>query len=59
VHLIPTGGRVFRFPLRPDGTAGKIETVGLRKVLDADPVLKAFGPMASKENGIDIEGPAF
>ncbi len=59
VVAIPTRDQVFRFPLRPDGTAGKIESVGLRKILDADPVLKAFGSMASKENGVDIEGVAF
>ena len=53
---IPTRDQVFRFPLRPDGTAGKVEAVGLRNVIDADPVLKVFGPMASKENGVDIEG---
>ena len=56
VIALPTRDRVYRFPLDAEGKAGKIDTASLRKALDSDAVLKAFVPMASKENGIDIEG---
>src|SRR5262249_47943437 len=48
--------QVFRFTLGPDGTPGPVEVMSLRGVLDAHPILRQFVPVASKENGIDIEG---
>jgi hypothetical protein len=48
--------QVFRFTLGPDGTPGPVEVMTLRAVLDEHPILKQFVPVASKENGIDIEG---
>jgi hypothetical protein len=52
----PSRDQVFRFTLGPDGTPGPVEVMSLRAVLDAHPILKQFVPVASKENGIDIEG---
>jgi phosphohistidine phosphatase SixA len=47
----------FRFKLKPDGTAGPVEgPKSLTTALEAHPVLKDFTKVASKENGIDIEG---
>jgi|SRR5205823_11506661 len=48
--------QVFRFTLGPDGTPGPVEVMSLRAVLDGHPILRQFVPVASKENGIDIEG---
>jgi hypothetical protein len=49
--------QVFRFALGADGTAGAIEgPKSLAAAIQADAVLKGFVGMASKENGIDIEG---
>lgn len=46
----------FRFTLDAAGKPGRVETKSLKKALDKDPILKDFIPIASKENGIDIEG---
>src|SRR5437899_3108388 len=35
---------------------GPVEKMSLRDTLDSHPILKQFVPVASKENGIDIEG---
>jgi len=49
--------QVFRFELRADGTAGAVEgPKSLTSAIQADAVLKGFVGIASKENGIDIEG---
>jgi hypothetical protein len=48
--------QVFRFTLGPDGKPGPVERMSLRDTLDAHPILRQFVPVASKENGIDIEG---
>ncbi len=56
VEVMPTRDRVFRFTLSGEGTTDKVDVVSLRRILGSDTVLKAFVPMASKENGIDIEG---
>jgi len=56
IQTFPTRDFVIRFPLNEQGRAGKIETISLRKLLDEHAVLKDFVPLASKENGIDIEG---
>jgi hypothetical protein len=48
--------QVFRFTLGPNGKPGPVEVMSLRAVLDDHPILKQFVPVASKENGIDIEG---
>ncbi len=56
IQTYPTRDIVLRFPLDEQGRAGKIETMSLRKILDDHEVLKHFVPLASKENGIDIEG---
>lgn len=49
--------QVFRFRLEADGGAGVIERPkSLSAAIEGDPVLKGFVGMASKENGIDIEG---
>lgn len=47
---------VFRFTLGADGTPGPVERTSLWSVLDAHPVLGPFRALASKENGVDIEG---
>ena len=47
----------FRFKLAADGTAGAVEgPKSLTPALNAHPVLGPFRAVASKENGIDIEG---
>lgn len=46
----------FRFQLGADGKPGPVEAKSLRKALAAHKVLGGFVPVASKENGIDIEG---
>jgi phosphohistidine phosphatase SixA len=47
----------FRFKLEPDGTPGRVEgPKSLAPVLENHAVLKHFTKVASKENGIDIEG---
>lgn len=47
----------FRFKLEPDGTTGPVEgPKSLIPALETHPVLKDFAKVASKENGIDIEG---
>jgi len=47
----------FRFRLLADGTAGPVEgPKSLLPAILASPVLKGFVGIASKENGIDIEG---
>src|SRR5262249_30409798 len=61
VHPVPDKShrhrdQVFRFKLHPDGTHGPIKVMSLRDVLDKHPILQQFVPVASKENGIDIEG---
>jgi hypothetical protein len=49
----------FRFKLKPDGTAGAVEGPhSVTQAIHAHPVLKGFVGVASKENGIDIEGMA-
>lgn len=49
--------RVYRFTFDPvSHTASSLAIVSLRPAIDALPVLKPFGALASKENGIDIEG---
>jgi hypothetical protein len=46
----------FRFELEADGTAGPVAgPKSMTPAIEADPVLKGFVGMASKENGIDIE----
>lgn len=49
----------FRFTLDDQGRPGKLERRSLMGVLKADAMLSGFSPVASKENGIDIEGLAF
>ncbi len=50
----------FRFQLNADGTHGAVEgPKSLAGTISAHPVLKDFVGIASKENGIDIEGIAF
>lgn len=49
--------QVFRFKLNHDGTAGAVDgPISLTPVILSHPVLKAFFGVASKENGVDIEG---
>jgi hypothetical protein len=48
--------QVFRFTLGTDGKPGPVEVMSLRATLDSHPILRQFVPVASKENGIDIEG---
>lgn len=52
----PQRDQVFRFTLGPDGRPGPVRAMSLRPALDAHPILRQFVPVASKENGIDIEG---
>lgn len=48
---------VFRFRLEADGTAQTVDSPkSITPAIQADPVLRGFVGMASKENGIDIEG---
>ncbi len=47
----------FRLSLKPDGTAGDVEgPKSLMPAISKQPVLNPFTSMASKENGVDIEG---
>jgi Protein of unknown function (DUF3616) len=47
----------FRFRLRADGTAGPVEGPrSLHSAIKANAVLSGFSAIASKENGVDIEG---
>jgi hypothetical protein len=53
----PSREQFFRFRLNDDGSHGPVEgPKSLAPRLDADPVLAGFRAIASKENGIDIEG---
>src|SRR4029077_21159696 len=47
---------LFRFSLDAEGQASKIEVTSLRSVIDESKVMKTFGAVPSKENGVDIEG---
>ena len=49
---------LFRLSLDPETgkLASDIEEVGLRALMENDPVLSPFARIPSKENGIDIEG---
>ena len=49
---------LFRLSLDPESgkLASEIEAVGLRTLLENDPILAPFSRIPSKENGIDIEG---
>lgn len=47
----------FRFQLKPDGTAGAVEgPKSLMPAITKNTVLQPFTSVASKENGVDIEG---
>jgi len=56
----PERERLYRFPFDPQNVAARqesrIEALSLTPILSRLPVFKAFIPLASKENGIDIEG---
>ena len=53
--------RLYRFKFDPAGAPGDwppadLDDIRLRDVFQAHPVLSAFEPLPSKENGIDVEG---
>lgn len=49
--------RIYRFELdTATGRAGAIEQISLAALLENDPIIGPFMPIASKENGVDIEG---
>jgi hypothetical protein len=52
----PDRASVFRFKLSSDGHASPVESTSLTGFLSADPILKGFVGVPSKENGIDLEG---
>ncbi len=56
IALRPSRDRAFRFQLSDDGQPGPVSAMSLRAAIDGHAVLKDFAPLASKENGIDIEG---
>ncbi len=47
---------VFRFRFQANGTISDVEERSLREAIDSHEVLAPFSELASKENGIDIEG---
>jgi Protein of unknown function (DUF3616) len=59
VRRKPDRDVVFRFRLKQDGSITRIDRSSLRQALDTHAVLAPFANLASKENGIDIEGLAF
>jgi len=52
----PQRDGVFRFRLQANGTISDVEHRSLRAAIDSHEVLAPFAELASKENGIDIEG---
>ncbi|MDJ0806050.1 MAG: DUF3616 domain-containing protein [Gammaproteobacteria bacterium] len=49
--------RLYRIPFdRQHGTFGTPKSISLMKLLRADPVMRRFVKIPSKENGVDIEG---
>ena len=48
--------QLFRVELNPQFEAVDIQSLSLQPLLEADPILKAFIGLPSKENGIDLEG---
>lgn len=53
----PPREQFFRFKLNPDGTHGSVEgPKSLASAIETNPALKGMIGVASKENGIDIEG---
>jgi hypothetical protein len=52
----PARDVLLRFRLGSDGKPGAIERTSLRPYLDATEPFKSFGRIASKENGVDLEG---
>ncbi|WP_254507943.1 DUF3616 domain-containing protein [Anatilimnocola floriformis] len=55
----PTRDVLLRFTLSGDGEAGTIARFSLRGILHKLEPFKQFSKMASKENGVDVEGLAF
>jgi hypothetical protein len=59
----PRPRRKGLFPFRVDKTSGAVTALPrldiVQPLLDADPILKAFTALPSKENGVDLEGLAF
>ena len=56
IKFRPNCDVVFRFRLKTDGTIRDIDQRSLRQAIDTHDVLAPFAHLASKENGIDIEG---
>ncbi len=52
----PARDGVYRFKVSDAGDPGRVRPASLRGVIDADPILADFVPLASKENGVDVEG---
>jgi hypothetical protein len=56
VALAPHRDQLFRFTLKPDGTAGEVKSVSLRPAIEASATLKPFAALPGKEGGVNIEG---
>lgn len=52
----PSRDILARFRLAADGTHSPVEASTLRPAISRSPVLRAFGQIPCKENGVDIEG---